>query len=83
MSINIEDRATCQLAEELAHLTGETVTAAITVALKERLERHRAYLERLEAIREFRRQRNGRILPNGPSATDHGDYLYAERGLPR
>ena len=39
MSLNIENEETCQLARELAELTGETVTGAITVALRERLER--------------------------------------------
>ena len=42
MSINIKNEETCQLASELAQLTGETMTGAITVALKERLERERS-----------------------------------------
>ena len=39
MSLNIKNEETCRLAGELAHLTGETMTGAITVALRERLER--------------------------------------------
>ena len=39
VSLNIEDQETIRLADELANLTGETVTEAITVALRERLER--------------------------------------------
>lgn len=39
MGLNIKNEKTCQLAGELARLTGETKTGAITVALRERLER--------------------------------------------
>ena len=39
MSLNIKNQETHRLARELAQLTGETMTGAITVALKERLER--------------------------------------------
>ena len=38
MSQNIKNEATCNLARELAELTGETMTRAITIALRERLE---------------------------------------------
>ena len=41
MSLNIKNDETCRLARELAHLTGESMTGAITVALRERLERER------------------------------------------
>ena len=41
MSLNIENDETVKLAHELANLTGETVSEAVTVALRERLERER------------------------------------------
>ena len=41
MSLNIKNEQTCRLAGELAELTGETMTGAITVALRERLEREK------------------------------------------
>ena len=41
MSLNIKNAETCRLASELAQLTGETMTGAITVALRERLEREK------------------------------------------
>ena len=41
MGLNIKNEETCRLARELAQLTGETKTGAITVALRERLERER------------------------------------------
>ncbi len=39
MSLNIESDETCRLAGELARPTGETMTGAVTVALRERLAR--------------------------------------------
>jgi len=41
MSLNIKNEQTHRLARELAKLTGENVTAAVTIALQERLERVR------------------------------------------
>ena len=41
MSLNIKNDETCRLARDLAQMTGETMTGAITVALRERLERER------------------------------------------
>ena len=85
MSLNIKNEETCRLAGELAHLTGETMTGAITVALRERLERERsersaeARVERLLAIG----RRCASMMGNGPSAVEHGDLLYDERGLPK
>ena len=41
MSLNIKNDETCWLAGELARLTGETMTGAITVALRECLTREK------------------------------------------
>ncbi len=41
MALNIRNSETEQLAAELAKLTGETKTQAVTVALRDRLERIR------------------------------------------
>lgn len=84
MSLSIKNDETCRLAGELARLTGETKTGAITIALRERLDRERRQrdvnvrVERLYAIG----QRCAKLLRLGPSAVEHGDYLYDERGLP-
>ena len=88
MSINIEDKNACQLARELAHLTGEPMDAAIAVAIQERLERERRNRNVEARLRELRAisERCGRLLrdaPPGPSAVDHGDLLYDEYGLPK
>ena len=85
MSLNIENEQTCRLAGELADLTGETMTGAITVALKERLERERRQrgvnvrLQRMRTISE----RCAKLLRDAGPPVDHGDFLYDERGLPK
>jgi antitoxin VapB len=42
MALNIKDPRTDALARELAQTTGETITEAVTVAVRERLERLQA-----------------------------------------
>ena len=81
----IKNDETCRLAGTLARLTGETMTGAITVALRERLEgeEHRRGADAL--VRELHAigQRCASLPGPGPSAIEHGDFLYDERGLPR
>ena len=82
MSLTIESEETRRLADELADLTGETIPDAVTAALRERLEREReieARVRELHAIGE----RCAKLLRDGPSAVEHGDFLYDERGLPK
>jgi antitoxin VapB len=56
MALSIKTDEADRLARELARLHGETLTEAVTKALRERLERDRAkpstYEERLAAIEE-------------------------------
>lgn len=85
MSLNIKNDETCQLASELASLTGETMTGAITVALRERLEREsrsRSVEARIEAI-EAIAHRCSELLRDGPPAVEHSDCLYDEHGAPK
>lgn len=85
MSLNIKNAETHQLARELAALTGESMTGAITVALRERLERERRERTVEARIRKMRaiRKRCRSLLRDGPSAVEHGDFLYDENGLPK
>ena len=85
MSLNIKKEETCRLAEELAALTGETKTEAITVALRERLGRRKRERNVDERLRELRAiaERCAKLMGPGPSAVEHGDLLYDERGLPK
>ena len=81
MSLNIKDPETHQLAHELAKETGETMTRAVTQALRERLARVRrqrhATLAELIAIG----QRCTATLKGPPG--DHADLLYNEQGIPK
>ena len=84
MSLNIKNHEAHRLAKELAALSGDSITGAVTEALRERLER-------------LRRERGGslanRLLAIGKDcaarleepyrSADHGDLLYDERGLPK
>lgn len=84
MGMNIKNLETERLAKELAALTGESLTASITVALRERLQRLRhesgtGLAERLMAIGEDCASR----LKDPFRHAEHGDLLYDDRGLPR
>ena len=81
VSLNIKNEETCNLARERADLTGETMTGAITIALRERLEREQREA-RLEAIHAIQ-ARVERLLTDGAPPVDHADLLYDERGLPK
>lgn len=85
MGLNIKNEETCRLAGELARLTGETKTGAITVALRERIEREKRLRDadvRAQKLRKIA-ERCAKLLEPGPSAAEHGEVLYDERGLPR
>ena len=85
MSLNIKNEETCRLARELARLTGETMTGAISAALRERLERERRARDKEALLRELRAIADScaKLMGPGPSAVEHGDFLYDERGLPK
>ena len=83
MSMNIKDRKTHDLAREVAKETGETITEAVNVALRERLDRirdGRRKKKRLAALMEIGRQ-GAKMFP-GPHV-DHAELLYDESGLPK
>lgn len=84
MSLNIKNDETHRLARQLAALTGESMTAAVTVAVRERLdrvsqERQSGLADRLLAIGQDCAAR----LDETYRSVDHGTLLYDERGLPR
>ncbi|MBI2964624.1 MAG: type II toxin-antitoxin system VapB family antitoxin [Chloroflexi bacterium] len=84
MSLNIKNEEAHKLGRELARLTGESVTAAVTVAIRERLERVRrergaSLADRLLAIGKDCAER----LREPYRSVDHAELLYDERGLPR
>lgn len=84
MGLNIKNEEAHRLAAELANLTGESMTAAVTIALRDRLERvrddqGRGLAERLLAIGKDCASH----LKEPIRSADHGDLLYDELGLPR
>lgn len=84
MSLNIKDDRTHRLASELAMLTGETMTKAVTVALSERLDRVRKR-NRKATVEEILKigQRCAAHMKEPISSLDHGDFLYDAQGLPK
>jgi antitoxin VapB len=84
MGLNIKNDETYRLVEQLAKLTGETLTGAVTQAVRERLERlHRERGTRLaDRLLLIGKDCAARLKEPFRSA-DHGDLLYDERGLPR
>jgi antitoxin VapB len=86
MSLNIKNPETHALAARVASLTGETMTDAVTVALRERLARieqkpdfDEALYEKLKALVKDSRD----LWADHLLAVEHGDLLYDERGLPK
>ncbi len=84
MGLNIKNEDTHDLVRELAELTGESMTGAVTKAVRERLQRLRGnggggLAERLLKIGRDCAARLEEPYRSG----DHGDLLYDERGLPR
>jgi len=83
VSLNIKNAETHELVQELAALTGETQTMAVTVAVRERLERVRHLREVSLADRLLAIGRDTAPRLREPFRTaEHGDLLYDERGLP-
>jgi antitoxin VapB len=84
MALSIKSDEAHRLARELALLTGESMTAAVTEAVRERLERirrtgRRGLADRLLAIGKDCAAR----LREPYGAAEHGDLLYGPDGLPR
>jgi antitoxin VapB len=77
--LQIEGEA-ARLAQELAELTGQSIAAAVTVALKDYLERERDIRERYRQLQRIAADiRAGMKEP--VSSADHNE-LYGEDGLP-
>jgi antitoxin VapB len=84
MGFNIKNEETHRMARKLAELTGESMTTAVTQAIRERLERVRhakrgSLADRLLVIGK----RTAVHLKDPFRSADHADLLYDERGLPK
>ena len=86
MSLNIKNPEAHALAARLAQKTGETLTEAVTTALRERLARleqkpdfDEVLYEKLKAIATDTRKH----MKEPSLSMEHGDLLYDERALPK
>ena len=84
MGLNIKNDETYRLVEELAQLTGDTMTAAVTEAVRERLKRLRHEQDGRLADRLLMIGKDCAARLREPfRSANHGDLLYDERGMPR
>ena len=80
MSMNIKNEETHRMSQELADLTGESLTTAVTVAVRERLNRvkSKGMAERIMKI-----AKESAALLKGNPLPDIDEFLYDEKGLPK
>ena len=86
MALNIKDEETHRLVSELARETGESLTLAVKVSVKERLDCHREARKRvgrMEWLRELT-ARTAPLMNDGRTSKELMDELYDdETGLPK
>ena len=85
MSLNLKNPETEEIARKLARRTGETLTTAITVALKERLDRiekAKKAEDRMEWLERITAQ-TAPLMNDDRSIKELFDELYDEAGLPK
>ncbi|MCU0229736.1 MAG: type II toxin-antitoxin system VapB family antitoxin [Bryobacterales bacterium] len=84
MSLNVKKPEAHALAVELAKLTGESLTTAVTRALEERLgterKKHGAAQRLAKALQMAERFAEG--MQPGCRSDDHDGLLYGDDGLP-
>ncbi len=87
MSLNIKNAETERLVRRLAAETGESVTSAVTEAVREKLDRLEVMSRAAAAARAARMRRIA--ADSAPRwaepyrSKEHGELLYDEHGLPR
>jgi len=81
-SLNVKDPEAHRLAQAIARETGETLTRAVTEALRERYERlHKRDPEALAA--DIRAIADHAASHTKRPYLDHAEFLYDEHGLPK
>ena len=82
--MNIKNEQACRLAKQLAKLTGESLTTAVTEAVRERLARLRGERDIDRAERLLAIGRDCAAHLKKPFRTvDHAELLYNENELPK
>ncbi len=83
MHLNIKNDEAHRLASELANLTGESLTTAVTAALRERLERERMRRGRTRVAKRLMAiGARYAALPDAGPETPEEILDYDENGLP-
>ena len=84
MRLHVESPEARQLARQIAEATGETLTAAVVTALRERLARLED-AKRTAAVEELLEigRRCAAHLRKPATSTDHAELFYDENGLPK
>ena len=88
MSVNIKNPETYRLVKELADATGQSMTAAVTEAVRKQLDLIRAHRDendpeaRIQRLLEIAAEM-GRRMPPGYLEQDFDELLYDEMGLPK
>jgi len=84
MGLNIKNDETYRLVRELAKLTGENMTVAITEAVRQRLENLRRQKDINLSTRLLMIGKDCALRLKEPfHSVDHADLLYGEDGLPK
>ena len=81
MGMNIKNEEAHRLATQVASIYDETLTEAVTVALRERLARAQAD-DRLERLRTLAHEISAR-MPKGMTRESVDSMLYNKSGLPQ
>ena len=82
MNLNIQSAETHRLAVQFANETGDSITGAVTKAIRaelRRVEDKEAKLARIAAITAY----TSKVLKDGPGSADIDALLYDEMGLPK
>jgi antitoxin VapB len=84
MSLNIKNEEAHRLARELAKVTGESMTVAVSEAIRERLERVRRNSREGMAERLLKIGRDCAAHLKEPyKSIDIDELLYDEKGMPK
>ncbi len=81
-SLNVRDLEAHCLAEAISAATGETMTHAVTQALRERYERLQSRRDKASVDELLAIAARAAAQIKGPYL-DHAEYLYDEHGLPK
>ncbi len=81
--LRIESDEAYRLASKLSELTGESLSMAVTAALRRQLAHEEDKRKRIAAVRALAADIRAEMLKDGPLPTSNHDYLYDdETGLP-